>query len=384
MKVVFVSNFLNHHQLPFCEEMIKRLGKENFKFIATEKIPDERIKLGYEDMNNIYPFVIRAYENQKEALDFSVKSDIAIIGSAPELYIRNRVKDKNKLTFRYSERLYKTYRKIHCTGPIRTFIKSNFLEKNRVYLLCASAYAYNDFLSGFSYRNRAFKWGYFPEFKKYNIKKLIKNKKKKSIVWVARYIDWKHPEIPVELAKMLRNDGFDFCIDMIGNGELLDNIRNDVKKYHLENYVNIVGSVPANEVRKYMEADRIFLFTSDRGEGWGAVLNEAMNSGCVPIVNCEIGSAPYLIKDAYNGFLYKDGDIYDLYNKLKNILSNENIQEIVSLNAYQTIAENWNPEKAVSNFIVLSNFLLKNKNMSKYKIRYGPCSKAEIIKDNWY
>ena len=72
MKVVFVSNFLNHHQLPFCEEMIKRLGKENFKFIATEKIPDERIKLGYEDMNNIYPFVIRAYENQKEALDFSV------------------------------------------------------------------------------------------------------------------------------------------------------------------------------------------------------------------------------------------------------------------------------------------------------------------------
>ena len=37
MKVAFYSNYLNHHQLPFCLEMVKSLG-DDFKFIATEKI----------------------------------------------------------------------------------------------------------------------------------------------------------------------------------------------------------------------------------------------------------------------------------------------------------------------------------------------------------
>ena len=52
MKITFYSNFLNHHQLPFCQEMVRKLG-EDFKFVATEKIPLERLQLGYEDINII-------------------------------------------------------------------------------------------------------------------------------------------------------------------------------------------------------------------------------------------------------------------------------------------------------------------------------------------
>jgi hypothetical protein len=37
--------------------------------------------------------------------------------------------------------------------------------------------------------------------------------------------------------------------------------------------------MPPEEVRVHMEQSNIYLFTSDFGEGWGAVLNEAMNSG---------------------------------------------------------------------------------------------------------
>ena len=34
-----------------------------------------------------------------------------------------------------------------------------------------------------------------------------------------------------------------------------------------------------------MEKADIFLFTSDRREGWGAVANEAMNSACALVVS---------------------------------------------------------------------------------------------------
>ena len=105
MKVTFFSNFLNHHQLPFCLEMQKKLG-DNFKFVATEEIPSDRIKLGYDDMNCLYDFVVRSYENEQEAYSLGLKSDVVIIGSAPTKYIEERIKNK-KLTFRYSERIHK-------------------------------------------------------------------------------------------------------------------------------------------------------------------------------------------------------------------------------------------------------------------------------------
>jgi glycosyltransferase involved in cell wall biosynthesis len=40
----------------------------------------------------------------------------------------------------------------------------------------------------------------------------------------------------------------------------------------------------------------VFIFTSDRNEGWGAVLNEAMGSGCAVVAADLIGSVPYLIE----------------------------------------------------------------------------------------
>ena len=42
MKVVFVSNYLTHHQLPFCHAMNAKLGSD-FCFIETEEMTQERI-----------------------------------------------------------------------------------------------------------------------------------------------------------------------------------------------------------------------------------------------------------------------------------------------------------------------------------------------------
>ena len=71
MKITFYSNFLTHHQLPFCLEMYKKYG-EDFKFVSMEKINKERISLGYKDMDNDYPFVLKAYESKEEydAVDY--------------------------------------------------------------------------------------------------------------------------------------------------------------------------------------------------------------------------------------------------------------------------------------------------------------------------
>ena len=103
MKITFYSNFLTHHQLPFCLEMYKKYG-EDFKFVSMEKINQERISLGYKDMDNDYPFVLKAYESKEkynEATKLAVDSDIVIAGSTPtDDYIKERLK-QDKITFRY-------------------------------------------------------------------------------------------------------------------------------------------------------------------------------------------------------------------------------------------------------------------------------------------
>lgn len=86
MTITFFANFMNHHQLPLSLELIKLLGDGNYHFVAFEQIHAERSKMGYEDMNAKYPFIIRAYASDEEwqkALDLCRTSDITIIGNAP-------------------------------------------------------------------------------------------------------------------------------------------------------------------------------------------------------------------------------------------------------------------------------------------------------------
>ena len=207
LKITFISNFLNHHQLPFCLAMINKKNVE-YHFIATEQIPQERINLGYEDMNSKYNFVIETYkskENEEQALDIINNSDFVIIGSAPEKYIEQRMKE-NKIVFRYSERIFKEG--ILKISSIKTIIsllkrKKKYINK-KIYMLCASAYAKYDYSIVGLYKDKFYKWGYFPNTKQYDIEKLLKNKENNQpikLLWAARFIDWKHPELVVELAK---------------------------------------------------------------------------------------------------------------------------------------------------------------------------------------
>ena len=382
MKVVFVSNYLNHHQLPFSLEMDKATG-HNFVFVATKPILPERLSLGYEDMNTSYPWIIRTYESEEsyntaEKLIFD--ADVIIYGSAPENLIKRRMR-AGKLIFRYSERPYKIKDKLY-KRLFRIFkFYSKFNGYKNQYMLCASAYTALDYSKTFSFINKTYKWGYFPEVIKYpNINEIINSKKKNSLLWVARLIDWKHPEVAIEVAKRLREDGYSINLNLIGNGSLSEKLQARIDEENLSEHVHLLGSMPPNEVRRYMEESEIFLFTSDRNEGWGAVLGEAMNSGCAVVASHMIGAVPFLMKDKENGLIYRDGDSEDLYQKVKKLLSNENYRKEIGAKAYETMINEWNAKNAVEKFLNLAKELLTN-NKKVFPYETGVCSKAEILKE---
>ena len=358
MRFVFVSNYYTHHQSALSERLYDKLG-DNYKFIQTEHMDEERLKMGW--IESIPPFVIESYksdESYREAVRLIQSADVVVIGSAPKYMERMRLQT-GKLTIKYSERIYKpSYQRYK--NFLRVFkYYFEFHKFNNLFLLCASAYAYADYAKSGLFKNKAFKWAYFPAVKKYDdIEELIDNKTSGSILWAARFIDWKHPEVPIRVAKRLKQSGYKFSLSLIGNGKLDNKIRDMIKAEKLEDCVQMLGSMKPEEVRRYMEQFEIFLFTSDFNEGWGAVLNESMNSACAVVASHAIGSVPFLINDGENGFIYKNGDEDDLFNKVKFLLDNAEKRKRMSLEAYKTMTEIWNSENAVKNFMELVDYII--------------------------
>ena len=176
MRVVFASNFINHHQVPLCESLFQ--SGEQFWFVATTPVSSERRKLGYADANSLYDYIVRAYESEAEkqrALQLCRDCDVLIMGSAPEEFAKERLK-LGKLTFRYSERIYKNGPEWH-KYPVRLIRYFwRFGRHRNLYLLCASAFTAADFARTGTFLNKAYKWGYFPEVKRYDVPMLMGKK----------------------------------------------------------------------------------------------------------------------------------------------------------------------------------------------------------------
>lgn len=384
LNIVFVSNYFNHHQVAFSEAMNNH-SDINYIFIATSEMSQSRQQLGY-NMGLTPPYVMKAHLSNdtwslcKQIID---EADIVIAGSAPEELLLNR-KKSGKLLLRYSERPLKRGIEIH--KFLYRWIKwrRNDPLKSNHYMLCASAFTAADYARFGLFSDKCFKWGYFPETKEYaDIDKLMSAKRKNTLLWAGRFLDWKHPDAVIRLAKRLKDSDLDFELNIIGTGEMEAQLKEMIASLNLTDCVHILGSMKPEQVREYMEQSQIYLFTSDRNEGWGAVLNESMNSGCAVVASHAIGSVPFLLKDNENGFIYESGNENELFLKVKYLLDAPSERDRMGKNAYQTIVTEWNAEIAAERFVQLSQHILAGEK-SPDLFESGPCSKAKILRDTWY
>lgn len=379
MRIVFVSNFFTHLQKPISEELYKVTHGE-YWFIATAELTEERKSLGFERMQPNYVLEYNA-DNAPYINDLILNADLVIIGAASLCLIKKRLK-QGKLTFRYSERLFKTKSR-YLKWPVHFW---RALKTRSCYILCSGAFASKDFMSTGFYKGKCFKWGYFPQVKVHaDIEKLMANKgawgqNKLSIVWAARLLPLKHPEYAIRVAKQLKEQSVDFVLHLIGNGILEDELRRNIIENGLDNEVIMHGAMKPDMVRMYMEQADIFLFTSDRREGWGAVVNEAMNSGCAVVASHAAGSVPFLITHGEDGIIFKSGDVDDLYKKVQYLIDNPYKRKEIGLNAYKTMTQTWNSGNIVKNLIDLVDAIEHSKDFSNIS---GPCAKAPYLKENW-
>lgn len=375
--IVFFSIVLNHHQAPLADALW-RMTKKRYRFVELSGTPSFQ-KGGICDYSS-RPYLIQAWKDRdsfEEARVLASTANVCIFGGSDALEFQSSRMKLGSLSFEMGERwLKKGWFNIFSPRLLKNmwYYHTRFHDKP-LYKLCSSAYAAGDQYLMHSFKDKCYKWGYFTKVDEWDIEEHFKQQKDDvvRIMWCARFLNWKHPELPIQLAQLLKNKGYRFIINMYGSGIELESTKTLCSKLGVDDVVNFVGNKPNDEILQDMKQHDIFLFTSDKREGWGAVLNEAMSNGCTVVASDAIGSVPFLVKDGVNGYTFKTKDLESLYDKVIRLIESPNLRKALAIQAYYDMINIWSPKVAAKNLLQLIDDLQHGRDTS---ILEGPCSKA--------
>ena len=391
MKLVFYCNYLNHHQVLIADELYKHLG-DDYAFVATLPRNDKELKGGVD--YSFRPYCILAGESNDahdRALELARNADVCVFGACSQEYAVERAKQKDcGLSFEMGERWLKRGL-INVLSPTLRRWWMNYMRyyHNRpFYKLCSSAFVAKDDKKLGAYRGRHYKWGYFTGVDcAFDVEASsdVSTTEITPLMWCSRFLTLKHPELPIMMAHNLKKRGYSFVLDMLGSGEYEEQAKQLAGNLGVEDVVKFRGTMPNEQLMREMKEHDIFLFTSDRNEGWGAVANESMANGCVLVASDAIGSVPYLVKDGVNGLMFKSAStkssfghpdqkaLDDLTDKVAWLLDNKEKMKEMQRAAFLTMYNTWSPKRVAQNLLQLIDDLQNGRGTS---IKEGPCSKA--------
>lgn len=180
--------------------------------------------------------------------------------------------------------------------------------------------------------------------------------KKKQILWCGRLLfSQKRPDRILWVWKKVQDKLPDWSLVIVGDGPFSEQMQQLSKQLSLERieFAGFKNPVP------YYKDSSIFCMTSNH-EGWGLVLTEAMQYGCVPVAFDSFESIHEIIEDGKNGSLVKPFDT-DMYaNKILN-LANGSIIEEYRENALASM-EKFTPSNIINQWMLLFRWTIKGHN----------------------
>ena len=404
MRLVLLTNIISPHQMPLAHALARRLGEDNFRYIATEGEHDERTKLGWH-MGQPPSWVIVPDGSaglSAEASEWCQGADLLLSGLREMELFRER-SARGLPTFYMSERWFKPpigfLRMLHPRYLRMAWSLRKLLRAGSVDYLPMGLHAARDMarvlgllsgdirclfrapplrmeaqvplapFSGSISQLPMSLWGYFVEAgggvdgsgNRINSASAPDGGPASPLrlLWLGRMLDWKRADTLVRAVVRLLDEGRSFQLRVVGYGPEEAKLRRLAQRYLLPDQpagresgasgIFFQAPVPIQEVRGLMREAEVVVMSSDGGEGWGAVVNEAMAEGCCVVGTHEAGSSATLIEHGVNGYLYRTGDVSELANLLRQ-LDQESIRSCGE-RARETLDSVWSPEHAADKLI---------------------------------
>ncbi len=403
MRIALFTNILSPHQLPLANEIVKRIGEDSYRYIYTQPLHDERVNMGWSEKAPNWTEYGDEHSHVLEETDLLIICNRAInlIESrlqqhkktiyCSERWFKPWLGMGRLLSPKFLRMAYKimTFMKsndfmyfpmgIHAAADfiqLHNLLSGKFSALLKRPVLAFESYPGGKIVSlkmalqegvinqsdcelakkqGFIQIPREYwgkcipkgmyskmrVWGYFvaPTVNS-QTPKILRAEQRKKILWVGRMLPWKNVETLVRAVKRLKKSSCnEYELHLYGKG--ID--ENKLKHLATDcDYIHFHSFVPVQEVRNVMRQHDIYVLPSNAYEGWGAVVNEALEEGMHVFASTESGSGATILPS--NTIFHTDDDAY-LAELLKKSDGAVGIQE-------------WNPEFAAK---FLLDFMNGNK-----------------------
>jgi len=216
------------------------------------------------------------------------------------------------------------------------------------------------------------------------------------VLWVGRMLRWKRVATLIKAVGCLLKEGRNIQLTLVGHGpeearlrKLSDQILKSLSaagaasdmrssasglSSQEEPLITFHPPVPIAQVRDFMRQADVYVLPSDGGEGWGAVVNEAMEEGCTVIATHECGAGATMIKDGQNGLLFRAGDARALANRLRRMQDEPELRQELANNGRATVGQIWGPDVAAERLVAFCQAVLDGQPCPRYSD--GPLSEA--------
>lgn len=149
--------------------------------------------------------------------------------------------------------------------------------------------------------------------------------KEKNIISVGRLAKEKGYLDLVEVFKIVYQKHPDWKLNIVGDGEEKEIIKNKIQDYKLENNIVLQGYKNKKELDEIYKKSSIYVMTSYT-ESFGLVLIEAESYG-IPIMALDSAQgAKEIIQNGENGYLIHNRDLNEMAEKIINLIEDENLR----------------------------------------------------------
>jgi glycosyltransferase involved in cell wall biosynthesis len=376
--VVYGTNMWSHHQAPVAGELAQQLGPDRFYMALFEDVSAERRRLGWSGKIE-GAWVIgppQSVKDQEDILQKCVDADVMIWGDCPAKVLQKRVA-AGKLTLVAAERLLKKpFHRLRMLNPRYALGLARYramVNHPNVHSLSVGRYAPRDLRTIGAFGERVWRWGYFAavsaEPPNPRAAGLIK------ILWVGRLIDWKRVDTLIQaIARICRLPWFGGCM-IVGEGPEKRRLQRLARRLGLSSEkLQFMPPVAFDKVRSLMQNADVYVLPSNRMEGWGVALNEAMAEGCVVVANEQAGASRELIEDGVTGFLFRDGDARQLAALLDRLGNDPVLRMRLSRQAWEKMYGLWHPRVAAERLLMLASGLMGLSVIPEFD--GGPCARV--------
>lgn len=147
----------------------------------------------------------------------------------------------------------------------------------------------------------------------------------------------------MHLCEKMQDSGFDYIFDIVGNGEMFDELKNFVENNKLENKVILHGHVDDKaKLLQMIRSSHLFFFPS-LSEGSPRVVIEAMSQG-IPVISTPVGSLPTTFEDKKEIRFFDFNDYDSASDIIKSFLSDRSSFVKMRDEAYKKVKNNYTIE----------------------------------------